>query len=208
MGQLPAVLQGLRAVRSVTIPLYASRRLRRQHLVVLGAAPHLEELDLFLLESPVGVAGSMLFGGAQGDIVEDDSVDHDLSHIHGLPLQLSQPAFHSLHTLCITGSLTDIADIVQDTTQHLKQLHLTVPSIRDANEMSRAMRDIATFCPHLVFVTIDIWSPDHPEWMDLNPLDQRPLEIHTQHPRLHPHFLVWRRGEDGVLERGFGIVQP
>jgi hypothetical protein len=203
------------AVRRVTIPLYD---FPSQHLHTLGAAPHLEELELFLLESHGGdgaFAHSSLFEDADVDMVADDllePLDDDFFHLHGLPESTSSPQasqgtpgvgqspFPSLRTLGVVGSLTDIADIVRDTTRYLERLHIAVPSIQNENEMTQAMQAIAAFCPRLAFIAIEIFSADNPEWVDLNPLNQRPLEIHTRHPRLRPDFLVWRRGEDGVEE--------
>jgi len=210
------VLQGLESVRRATIPLHESPG---EHLQALGAAPHLEELDLLLLESPTGdgsFAQSTLFEGSEAEIAEGTALD-SLSpalQIEGLPVTPSPPdsqgpsdiivdPYPSLHTLGVMGYLTDIVYIVRDTTQHLRQLHLTVPSIRNEHEMTRAMRRIAVLCPHLTFIDIQIGSADHPEWVDLVPLNQRPLEIHAHHPIFEPHILVWRRQQDGDMERGY-----
>ena len=210
---LLVVLQGLGAVRRVTIPLFDSLG---QHLDTLGAAPHLEELDLFLPGSPAGddpLTQFSLFGGAGvGIVVDDPIVPLDDLHLLNWPEASSSPqasqgttsagpgTFPSLRILAVTGSLTDIADVVRDTTQDLEQLYLAVPSIQNEHEMTRAMRDIAAFCPHLNFIAIEFFSADHPEWVDFDPLTQRPLQIHTRHPRLNPNFLIWRIDDDGVVE--------
>ncbi|KIM91143.1 hypothetical protein PILCRDRAFT_1343 [Piloderma croceum F 1598] len=201
---LLAVLQGLGAVRRVTTPLFD---VPSQHLNTLGAAPHLEELNLFLLESPIG-------GADVGMPVVDDRLDDldELDDLHGLPEQSSSHqtshgtpsatlgVFPSLHTLAITGFLTDIADVVRDTTQDLERLFLSVPSIQDEHEMILAMQAIASFCPRLSFITFDFFSADHPEWVNFDPLNQRPLEIHARHPRFAPNFLVLRIDGNGVVE--------
>jgi hypothetical protein len=201
MGQaLLAVLQGLGAVRRVTTPLFDSPG---PHLNTLGAAPHLEELNLFLLESSTGGAGA-------GMVINDPLDDlGELDDLHGLPsshqtLQGIPGAilnvFPSLHTLTVTGFLTDIAEVVRDTTQDLERLYLSVPSIQDEHEMTLAMQDIASFCPRLSFIAFDFFSADHPEWVNFDPLNQRPLEIHARHPRLAPNFLVLRMYANGVVE--------
>lgn len=201
---LLAVLQGLGAVRRVTIPLFD---LHGQYLNTLSAAPHLERLNLLLLESPIGGAGV-------GMVVDDDLDELDeLDDLYDLPEQYSPyqtsqgtpsailGVFPSLRSLAVTGFLTDIADVVRDTTPDLERLFLSVPSIQNELEMTRAMQDIASFCPRLSFIAFDFFSEDHPEWVDFIPLNQRPLEIHARHPRLAPNFLI-------LLIDGNGFVEP
>ena len=196
---LLAVLQGLGTVRRVTTPLFNTPG---QHLSTLGAAPHLEELNLFLLDSPIEGAGvGTVVNNPLDDLGELDDLrslpEHQTSQ--GTPSAILN-VFPSLHTLTVTGFLTDIADIVRDTTQDLERLYLSVPSIQDEHEMTLAMRDIASFCPHLSFITFDFFSADHPEWVDFDPLNQRPLEIHVRHPRFTPNFLILRMDANGVIE--------
>lgn len=209
---LLGVLQGLRSVRKVIIPLHDSPG---QHLDALGAAPHLEELGLVLLEPPAGdyvLARSTLFEGAEVDAEATSSLESldDFVNIQGLPdPSLPEPShitlgttttYPNLRILGVTGCLPEIVDIVQVMTRNLEQLQLTVPSIRHEHEMTQAMQKIAAFCPRLIFIEIEILSAEHHEWVDLVPLDQRPLEIHTRHPVFYPKVLVWHWGEDDVLE--------
>jgi hypothetical protein len=209
---LLAVLRNLREVRRVNIPLPASSS---HHLDALGTAPHLEVLTLFLLESPSGndmVAYSTLLEDTEVDVPVGGSL-HALEGLHGLssspPLVVSPGTsngdagpFPSLRTLRVIGSLTDIAGVVQATTHYLEWLHITVPSIQSKHEMVPAMEAIAAFCPHLTFITMEFLSEDPPEWVQLEPLNQRPLQIHIRHPRLRPNFLFWRIDRNGVVSTG------
>ena len=209
---LLAVLRTLREVRRVNIPLPASSS---QHLDTLGTAPHLEVLTLFLLESPSGddtVAYSTLLEDTEVDAAVGGSL-HALEGLRGLSSSLplvDSPGtsscdagpFPSLRTLRVIGSLTDIAGVVQATTHNLERLHMAVPSIQSEHEMVPAMEAIATFCPHLAFITMEFFSEDRPEWVQLEPLNQRPLQIHIRHPQLRPNFLFWRIDRNGVVSTG------
>lgn len=163
MGTLLRLIKGFRDVRIVAMPLYASPE---KHIDALGAAPHLEELSLTLVEAPAGfdpITSSALFEGSENVYSVVDETLEGLTSLHGLPTASSQLSsgpqtatalplhrFPSLHTLHITGTWVDIPGVMRATTHHLTQLKLTVPSLLDVET-----HNIMSFCRNLSFLSLD-----------------------------------------------------
>lgn len=198
---LLSVLQRMKRLRVVTIPLYASPG---PHMDVLGAMQDLEELTLHLMEPPRGYASfdeaahfteSSVVANAQRDDYLDslDEFDDLLALPETSPLltvhAVTQP-FPRLHTLHVLGPFAHVADMLTYDFHQLKQLNLTVPSVRSENDMEEVMDIIANKYPSLNLVTTHIVSRANLRWIDTRPLGEIPHAILADYTMFHSIGLI------------------
>lgn len=171
-------LRRMKVLQVARLPLYAQPG---DFIDMLMTMPHLQELTLRLMDSPLGYSPALWPTSSPEDNL--NSME-EFRHLAPLPIvpfsrmttTIPHP-FPKLRVLHIEGTFTQMVDLLKTCRFPVLYLSLRVPAVQSAWEMPAVTQAIADNCPHLLFAKINIERRENLSWIHISSLSKIPCAV-------------------------------